>query len=266
MIEHNGFKDRLIEELTILNYHRQQLSKSLEIAPEGTLHVLQKSGKNPDLYWYKQDRSNRKYIKKKETELAHLLAQKSYDTQLLDVIENRIAKAEELLESYSESIDAVYADLSQCRKGLVTPINISDEEYIRQWYEKHPGSQNDYPINGANYTNKGEWVRSKSEKILADLFARMDIPYVYEPQLRLNNGTILYPDFLLLNIKVRKTYIYEHFGMMGDSAYSEKVSSKISQYEQNGLLLGDKLLFSMESLNEQLNAQVVERNLRKRFR
>ena len=49
------------------------------------------------------------------------------------------------------------------------------------------------------YTKKGEYVRSKSEKILADMFYDLNIPYEYECQLILRNGYEYYPDFTFIS-------------------------------------------------------------------
>lgn len=50
-------------------------------------------------------------------------------------------------------------------------------------------------------TNRGERVRSKSEKIIADCFFRKGIPYKYECPLYLKGLGIIYPDFTILSKK-----------------------------------------------------------------
>ena len=52
-------------------------------------------------------------------------------------------------------------------------------------------------------TEKGERVRSKSEKIMADYFYRNGIFYKYERPLYLPGVGIVYPDFTFAIISVR---------------------------------------------------------------
>ena len=61
---------------------------------------------------------------------------------------------------------------------------------------------NPYPKTEELVTNNGEIVRSKSEKIIADLLFMLGIPYVYECPLDTPGGTI-YPDFTILDISTR---------------------------------------------------------------
>ena len=79
-------------------------------------------------------------------------------------------------------------------------------------------------------TKRGEYVRSKSEKILADLFYENGIPYQYEPAFRLINGKLVYPDFVLLNVRERKTFYWEHYGLASDETYSTKNIDKLCLY------------------------------------
>ena len=63
-------------------------------------------------------------------------------------------------------------------------------------------------------TAKGERVRSKSEKILADYFYSRKIPYHYEKPLHLRGYGIVYPDFTLLSRKTRREVYWEHEGLV----------------------------------------------------
>ena len=89
----------------------------------------------------------------------------------------------------------MYDNLCDGRKILVTPLAISDDEYVKRWLEDFPGEQNTYPEQGKYETDQGEIVRSKSEKILADTFHKLKVPYRYEPKVILDNHKSFYPDF-----------------------------------------------------------------------
>ncbi len=53
-------------------------------------------------------------------------------------------------------------------------------------------------------TEKGERVRSKTEKMLADFFYRKEILYRYEKPLYLKGYGIVYPDFAFFSEKKAK--------------------------------------------------------------
>lgn len=257
MIEYNGFMSSLRKELLELRELSLELNEKLKNAPEGSLNILKKQGRPPQYYHYLGNRK-RVYISQKNKQLALAIAQKEYDQEVLSIISKRIRCIEKLEDAYKENESHIYEQLSNERKILVTRHILSDQDYIEQWYKQHPGGQNSYPNSKPFYTNRGEIVRSKSEKILADLFSKLKIPYVYEPMLELSDGTRLCPDFMLLNKGLRRTIIYEHFGMMNDPQYVGRTSEKIHLYEKNGYWPGHTLLFSMESMEKPLDIRLVE--------
>lgn len=159
------------------------------------------------------------------------------------------------------AIEDVYNKLCDARKALITPIIPTNETFVRNWREMHMGNQNDYPMAATYLTQQGEYVRSKSEKILADLFLKYEIPYCYEPKLQLDNGKSLFPDFAVLNIRTRKTIYWEHFGLISDEKYASNALEKLHIYEANGWTLGDNLLYSLESENIPLNIKLLEQKI-----
>lgn len=114
-------------------------------------------------------------------------------------------------------------------------------------------------------TDRGEHVRSKSEKMLADKLYAMGIPYRYEAPLYLESNRTIYPDFTLLKIDTREEFYLEHFGMMNNSDYCEKAILKLNKYAQNGIYPGKNLLLTFETENISLDMKLVEQML-KEFR
>ena len=107
------------------------------------------------------------------------------------------------------------------------------------------------------YTTKGERVRSKSEIIIADSLMRADVPYRYECPLVLKGYGKVYPDFTVLNVKLRKELYWEHLGMMDDSEYVEHALQKIATYEQNGIFPGDNLILTYETKQNPVNQKII---------
>ncbi len=87
---------------------------------------------------------------------------------------------------------------------------------------------------------------------------REEIPYRYEFPITLNGMGRVYPDFTVLNQRTRREMYWEHFGMMDDSDYVEKAIYKISKYEQNGLYVGDKLIFTYETRKTPINRKQIK--------
>lgn len=257
MIEHNNFKKYLQQEILELQRLQKQLELRLAGVPADTLHISQKGGKYTQYYIYDKNKK-RKYLSSNEKQTAHVLAQKAYDQKMLTMIEARIKHGKRLLKEYENSLSGIFRNLSHSRQELVTPIFSTDEHFVEEWYEKHPGMANPYPFHHTFFSERSEAVRSKSEKILADLFSRKRIPYVYEPKVVLNSGQVVYPDFLLLDMRQRKTVIYEHFGMMDNPQYAQKAIEKLALYLENDYWYGDTLFFTFETTETPLNTKITE--------
>lgn len=153
--------------------------------------------------------------------------------------------------------------LSPERQSLITPFTMSDEKHREIWLMhklKERSISSPYPLDldSGITTEKGELVRSKSEKIIADKLYMMDIPYVYECPLKLNKSNKIYPNFTLINTKTRKEFYWEHFGMMDNPEYSENAIQKISKYQKSGHYLGKNLIATFETSDHFLTPKEIE--------
>lgn len=229
--------------------------------PDGKMYVKGSHG-YPQYYFQDNQTFEKHYLHSSDGKLIAKLAQYDYDQKALDHIKKMKAQLYRFLLSYDvNSIPAIYDKLCPGRKSLVTPVLPSDAEYIQNWLEEHPGGQNPYPEPGKYLTERGEIVRSKSEKILADLFHQANILYQYEPSRELRGYQIIYPDFILLNVKKRKTMYWEHFGLLDDVDYAQKALKKLGLYEKNGFLLGKDLIISTESTEGSLDIQEIKNKI-----
>ena len=96
-------------------------------------------------------------------------------------------------------------------------------------------------------SEKGERVRSKSEKIMADYFFRNGIAYKYECPLYLKGMGTVYPDFTFLSVKTGEEMYWEHNGRVDDPAYARKMIRKFNAYENNGIFPGERLILTYET-------------------
>ncbi|MBQ6678876.1 MAG: hypothetical protein IJM76_02530 [Lachnospiraceae bacterium] len=222
------------------------------------------SNREKGFQYYRVDRDGkRRYLKKENMAMIAEVVQRDYDRAVLKKLVDARHQLECFLRHYDvNAAEEVYHKLCAARKVLVTPIVETEEEIIQKWKEEHVGGQNNYPAAGTYLTEQGEAVRSKSEKILADLFLKYGVPYVYEPTLRLQNGKVFYPDFMLLNVRKRKNVYWEHFGLISDGEYASKSLQKLREYDAGGLAVGKDILFSMESETMPLNLREVERKIK----
>ena len=160
--------------------------------------------------------------------------------------------------TYISKIDSELPKLHTQRQLLVTPIEpIWVKELARRYDSEYHGKEF-YEGTAEIVTEKGECVRSKSEKILADYFYRNNILYQYEKPLYLKGYGTIYPDFTFLSKKTRKEIYWEHEGMMDKPEYAKSAVKKIESYQRNGIHLGERLILTFETELTVLNSQIVE--------
>ena len=160
--------------------------------------------------------------------------------------------------TYISKIDSELPKLHTQRQLLVTPIEPIWEKELVRWYDSEYHGKEFYEGTAEIVTEKGERVRSKSEKILADYFYRNNILYQYERPLYLKGYGTVYPDFTFLSKKTRKEIYWEHEGMMDKPEYAKSAVKKIESYQRNGTHLGERLILTFETELTVLNSQIVE--------
>ncbi len=202
-----------------------------------------------------------KYVsKRKKGELLRSLARSEYWNKLAPVLRNELRVLKRALHT-KENMSDVYRHMYKGKRLLFVPdyapIELKTREFEMEQYEGLGFREDDSAF---ILTNKGERVRSKSEKIIGDELARLGIPYKYEKPLKLNiEGTIkeIYPDFTVMNITTGEIKYLEHLGMMDNPQYYKNTLSKLDIYERNGLLIGRDVILLHESYYHPLNTKVV---------
>lgn len=266
LIPPDTLSQELQKKLQKLKEALTQLKKTENDFPEGHLRVAQKGIKRPQYYHYTSPNNlTGKYLRKNQTNFAKTLAQKDYNKNIIQILQEEIDALEKYLMKTEggKSISNYYTTLCTPRRSLITPVTLTDEQYVARWQEitwkGRPYTQDtpDY------YTSRGEHVRSKSEVIIADALARHDIPYRYEFPLQLlrssGDTATLYPDFLCLNIRTRAEFYWEHFGLMDDSDYSDNAAGKLRLYTENGILPGRNLIITMETKNDPISTRCIDK-------
>ena len=261
------FYEKLKNEEEKLKGQKKLLERRLKNAPEGSLRVMMARGKYPQYYCYDSSKKDKHphgtYIRKKNLNLARRLAQKEYDREVLRKIGLELKLIQRLAVLYQEPVEDLYRKLSLPRRSLVEPLEPDDETFLSKWREGKVIQGNTYPIESNIFTENGEHVRSKSEKIIADKFLSEGIPYIYEPMLKFSDGYGLFPDFVLMNMRTRKEYYYEHFGMMDDPEYSAKAIRKMQEYQKRGFFFGENLLYTFEMQKETIDTRELQKLIKR---
>lgn len=71
------------------------------------------------------------------------------------------------------------------------------------------------------------------------------------------------PDFKILNVRTKKEYYLEHFGMMDDYEYAKNAIKKIECFQKNEIYPGGKLLITLEASDSPLNMIILEKMVNK---
>ena len=68
-----------------------------------------------------------------------------------------------------------------------------------------------------------------------------------------------HPDFMCLNVRTRKEFYWEHFGLMDNFEYAQNTAGKLRLFAENNIFPGQNLIITMETQAEPLVTQFVER-------
>lgn len=256
----NCLKEKIDERIVVLERILKEKSKDLDKAPEGIVNFAH-SGNRVQYYYKNNSKDNkRRYIKKKDVSLVSKLCQKDYDEKVIEIAEKEYMRLKSIQNLYQNGIcEDIYNHLNPDRKPFVSPITLSDDEFVVKWMQQEyvpKGFALDMP---EYYTDNGERVRSKSEILIANALKKHNIPYRYEAPIYISGLGTIYPDFTVLNVKQRKEYYWEHMGRMDDFDYIEKALQRIDAYEKNDIFPGDKLLLTHETLKNPINPRNIEK-------
>lgn len=266
-----------LEVLTADRDYHQELLKTykneLVNLPEGRLQYRMQGGK---VYVYRRINKAKKKNKcnipngslgfaesrdpDKQTDVKELIKRKFFILKSLPILENNIKVLDRCLKSYIVyDEDSVCSSLGKAYESI--PMSrafyMKNNEYSRLWHEFQSNQNTYYDIELKHKLN-GSKVRSKSEAVIHTLLDKYNIPFKYEACLDL--GKIkFYPDFLILDHINQKIIIWEHFGMINDKSYVERMENKLATYRANGITLWDNLIITFDKENGSLDIAQIEK-------
>lgn len=252
-----GLRDMLLKEQIYLEKIIEKAKMGLVEVPEGHLRISK--DKNKPRYYQCIDDNKGRYISKKDIELPGQLAQKTYNMSVLKKAEIRLKQIKKITPNYSDNeIEELYTSLHKERQALVTPVEPTWNQLITKWNSEEYRGKEFKEETAIILTDRGERVRSKSEKILADYFYRKNILYKYEKPLQLKGYGTVYPDFTFLSKKTKKEIYWEHEGMMDNPEYARAAVRKIESYQKNEIYVGERLILTFETERNVLNTKIIE--------
>lgn len=278
-INMNEIRNKFEERKKLLIKLKEEKETSLKDSPEGSLKIRMNRGKVRYFHFMgnSSDVKNdsrisktgacERYLSLKEKDFISALAQKAYDTKILNCIEQELKAIERYLNTCPKVMpEDWYKELHSERQKMIVPIAPDWERLRADWLSlQYEGKGFDERIPEI-YTDKGERVRSKSELLIANELYRADVAYRYEYPVYIRGFGTIYPDFMILSKKKQKEICWEHFGRMDDPEYAQKAIQKIAAYEENGYVIGENLVVTFETKQTILTTRkiqtVIERYLR----
>lgn len=255
--------EKMLKERKNIEQKIEFLQNKLETFPEGKL-ISTSNGSGSK--WYLRKNNQTVYLPKKEKNLAKKLAEKKFlSLQLQNLLHEKSA-----LEFYLRHHDknAYHSELSLVTskeyRELLAPRFIPISEELTHWTKEPYESNPNYLHQRIHLTISGDYVRSKSEAIIATTLSKYQIPYRYECMLQLDE-IVLYPDFTIRHPETGDVFYWEHFGMMDNPNYAKNVGSKLQLYISNGIIPSIHLITTYETKENPLSFTQVERIIEEYF-
>ena len=259
-------KKELLTELTKLGNELGNLIAYIEKQPvmktDGSLAVC--TNDKVCYLYHVTENGKREYVAKDNAELIRNLSKKVHYTKMLSAARKEKSQIDRCIKTLNSGrgitdVDDVFPSLNKVIRRTEVPFSMTDDGYERKWLKKYSYMKNNRQLNGQNKTLKGEYVKSKSEVIIADRLTFYGVPYVYEITTAKDAFVEMrYPDFFILNKNTRKEFFWEHLGRMGDPKYAASNQIKMEQFARQGIIPGKNLIVSFECGERPLSTEYVD--------
>ncbi len=211
------------------------------------------------------DTGKRVYLSNGKQSVIRSLSQRRYDRHLLNEVRKEIKALGECrkLVTRNNCLEKdILSSMPAEIRGFIDTDIYSDDSFARDWAaQKYQAAKR--TANHIHETLKHDFVRSKSELIIADRLFTNGIPYRYEQKLILGEGmNVYYPDFLILNKRTKQFFYWEHLGSMDDADYCLTNLGKLEDYANNGIIQGKNLIITYECKDRPLTTSMIDLMIR----
>lgn len=235
----------------------EEYEKEASMLPEGTLVCYAKGSQ-----WFCQKKTSgkftRTYIPRSEIDYAKKLARKTLLTDYISDMKNELQS----IKAYSSARKSGKLRNILSEQSPYFPLIQDQFRWINdEQYDSNPAHPEALTVKAP----KGQFVRSKSEAIIAhELFANQ-IPYKYECAFKVGDF-VIYPDFTIIHPQSGRQYIWEHFGLADQSSYQNNMFSKIKTYIDCGYIPGNNLILTFETKSCPLDIDYVQNQIMYHFK
>lgn len=237
-----------------------KLSNEYKKAPKGSLVF-----RGPGSYSIALREKGKQYqisLGPKDTDLLQKIKNKKYIVEALPVLKSRINACRLFLES-----EQLYDPL-EIERNLPKQYSTPNTENLFLAGDINPDEWiiSDYPKNSLHpeklihNTLEGIKTRSKSEAMIGTQLELHNLHPRYEPLIQLLNRTVS-PDFQFILPSTRRICLWEHLGMIDNSAYTMHNLKKLDDYARSGYILGYNLIITYETKDEPLTIDTIERKI-----
>lgn len=251
----------MLAEQQRIQKEKERIQKQIFKLPAGTIFCFQNGS---SVKWYKKDGKQRQYLPKSKRKYAEQLAVKKYLLlRMKELIQEERAVGSYIShhrESVSEQMLAPDSPYSE----LLAPYFQPESSDLQSWMESPYEQNKKYPEQKIYGTSAGIHVRSKSESMIVYLLHDYKIPFRYESELELGQVTV-YPDFTIRHPKTGKLFLWEHLGMVDETAYRRNALSKLQLYMEHGWIPSVNLILTFETKEYPLDMAYVEGLIKEYF-
>ncbi len=234
----------------LLNLHKTSiaLQKKLDKYPEGQIEVHTiKRHEALYLHVYQEGKKTVKYLSETKNK------------ELIEKYKRKKAEAPEIKRQINFCNRVIKRNRAEVEK-ILRLSTLPERDFPATPSQNH--KKTDYLT---IKTNRGEMVRSKSEKIIADTLYTHKIDYRYEQKLVLGKAAI-HPDFTIINPLNGKEYYWEHLGLADDPNYLVDWFDRKALYNQYKIQEGKNLITTTEKDINEINEMIEEYFTDKRYK
>ena len=256
-----NYKERIEEQLKeidqLISKSERRLAK-LKDLPDKRVGTCKSNG--CDQYcWIDKGSKKRCYARASEMTLIKKVAQRDYEQKVNVKLKRIKANLENfLMKDDISEIEMIFERMSVARQKLIIPIIEPDEQFVKRWKEVTYEPMGFEKGEAVFCSDNGLRVRSKSELMIANALEKVGIPFRYEYPVKLKSMGNVRPDFMCLNIRTRKEYIWEHFGRMDDMGYVNRNVPKINDYAKSGYYSGENMIMTFETSQHPLSSGTIK--------
>lgn len=247
-----------------LEYHYQQKAIYKQILRRYEkykgMKLRRKSCRGRSYYSVLMQDTTVKYLGKENHPMVQRLKLRDYYTKCLRDLETNIRCLEAVLKNYKPIDPNVRIEHMKKVQAVAVPEIFENAKVIdaRAWAAAAYPRIQKHPEHLIHKTMRGEYVRSKSEVIIANALYQAGIPYRYE-QITEFAGIVIAADFIVLSVRHHKLFVWEHFGRMKDPQYQKDYLWKLRQYTKAGFVVGLDLLTTFDDVDGAIDTVTVRR-------